>query len=204
MLLIRIKRLSLTNHIKRISKRSYSNVPVINDKKGLTSCKELNQLLQEPKWYQKLRILDARWDLDDQDYRAKHINNRIPSSRFFSFDECRDTNSPFDRMLPTSADFSAYVSSLGISNHHHVVVYDHHENFGAYSSPRVWWMFRAFGHDKVSVLDGGFGKWLSDGYPSVSGPYTAEEDLPSKSSLNVCNIKTIIIKFQILSLGKIF
>ena len=179
MLILRIQRQSLVNLIKRVSKRSYSNAP-LNNNKGLTSCEELNQLLQQPKWYQKLRVLDARWDLDDQDYREKHINNRIPSSRFFSCDECRDTNSPFPRMLPTSADFSAYVSNLGISNHHHVVIYDHDQNFGAYSSPRVWWMFRAFGHDKVSILDGGFGKWLSDGYPTVSGPYSEQENLPSK------------------------
>ena len=180
MLIIRIQRKCLINVIKDISRRSYCSAHA-STSSGLTSCEELNQLLQNPKWYQKLRVLDARWDLDEQDYRDKHTNSRIPCSKFFSFDECRDTISPFSRMLPTSADFSAYVSNLGISNHHHVVIYDHHEKIGSYSSPRVWWMFRAFGHDKVSILDGGFGKWLSDGYPSVSGPYTdKEKDLPSK------------------------
>jgi thiosulfate/3-mercaptopyruvate sulfurtransferase len=28
---------------------------------------------------------------------------------------------------------------------------------------RVWWMFRAFGHDKVAVLDGGRTKWQAEG-----------------------------------------
>lgn len=147
----------------------------------LTSCAELNDQMQQPNWYEKICLLDARWDLDDEDYHAKHVNNRIPCSKFFSFEECRDVTSPFPRMLPTASEFSDYVTRLGIGNEHHVVVYDDHEDFGLYSSPRVWWMFRTFGHTKVSVLDGGFRKWLSDGYPTVSGPYTKEEEsLPSE------------------------
>ena len=160
--------------------RGYSSVQAGNEVPQLTSCDELYEHMQQPEWYRQVRVLDARWDLDDLDYRALHTANRIKASKFFSFEECRDLESPFDRMLPTSADFSAYVSSLGISNHHKVVVYDDNELCGAYSSPRVWWMFRAFGHNKVSLLDGGFGKWLSDGYPTVSGDYTDEENIPSK------------------------
>jgi len=70
------------------------------------------------------------------------------------------------------------MTSLGVSNEQHAVYDD-----GAFFSPRVWWMLRAYGHNKVSSLDGldgGFGKWLSDGYPTVSGDYTNEEKIPSK------------------------
>lgn len=31
--------------------------------------------------------------------------------------------------------------------------------FGMLSSARVWWLFRLFGHDRVSILDGGFSAW---------------------------------------------
>ena len=157
--------------------RTYSSVHTAS---ALTSCEELHHRLQHPKWYQELRIVDARCNVSECDYFALHMDNRIEGSKFFSFDECRDKNSPFPVMLPTSNAFSTYVSNLGISNQHHVVVYDDDAMLGAFFSPRVWWMFRAFGHDKVSILDGGFGKWLSDGYPSVSGSYTPDEDLPSK------------------------
>jgi len=27
-----------------------------------------------------------------------------------------------------------------------------------------------FGHQKVSILDGGLPKWIAEGYPTVSGP----------------------------------
>jgi thiosulfate/3-mercaptopyruvate sulfurtransferase len=42
-----------------------------------------------------------------------------------------------------------------------VVVYDGSGN--NLSAPRAWWMFRAFGHGDVAVLDGGLGAWRRDG-----------------------------------------
>jgi thiosulfate/3-mercaptopyruvate sulfurtransferase len=33
----------------------------------------------------------------------------------------------------------------------------------------VWWTFRAFGHDAISVLDGGLEKWRAEGRPVESG-----------------------------------
>lgn len=148
----------------------------------LTSCEELFKHTQQNSWFEKIRILDARWDLHNREYHALHMENRIPASKFFSFEECRDSGSPFDRMLPASVEFSEYVTKLGICNKHHVIVYDDDPYVGAYSSPRVWWMFRAFGHNKVSILNGGFGKWISDGYPTVSGPYKDEEKLPGSNN----------------------
>ncbi|MFQ5973298.1 MAG: sulfurtransferase, partial [Alphaproteobacteria bacterium] len=49
---------------------------------------------------------------------------------------------------------------------HHVVVYDAH---GIFSAPRVWWTFRVFGHDRVSVLDGGLPKWQREGRAVEAG-----------------------------------
>ena len=181
-------RTTTTNFIKRnlIYTRSYSSVHTTS--RSLTSCEELHHQIQQPKWYQKLRIIDARCDMVEHDFFALHMEKRISGSKFFSFDECCDQSTSLPFMLPSSKDFSSYVTRLGISNEHHVVVYDHHELVGALYSPRVWWMFRAFGHDKVSILDGGFGKWLSDGYPTVSGPYSEQESLPSKQFL-FCSCK---------------
>jgi hypothetical protein len=33
-----------------------------------------------------------------------------------------------------------------------------------YSAPRLWWTLRIFGHENVSVLDGGLSKWAADGH----------------------------------------
>jgi thiosulfate/3-mercaptopyruvate sulfurtransferase len=34
---------------------------------------------------------------------------------------------------------------------------------------RAWWMFRGFGHDRVSVLNGGFKRWQAEGRPVEAG-----------------------------------
>ena len=47
-----------------------------------------------------------------------------------------------------------------------IVVYDVR---GVVSAARVWWTFRAFGHDAVAVLDGGLRKWRAEGRPVESG-----------------------------------
>ena len=40
---------------------------------------------------------------------------------------------------------------------------------GVFSAPRVWWSFRAMGHDQVFVLDGGLKKWIAEGHPVEAG-----------------------------------
>jgi len=40
---------------------------------------------------------------------------------------------------------------------------------------RVWWMFRLYGHEDVSVLDGGLPKWLAEGRPTDDLPPVPRE-----------------------------
>ena len=64
--------------------------------------------------------------------------------------------------FPAAALFGEKVAALGVGNDHHVIVYDAQ---GAFSAPRVWWMFKAMGHTLVSVLNGGMPKWQAEGLP---------------------------------------
>ncbi|KAM9391427.1 3-mercaptopyruvate sulfurtransferase-like [Pholidichthys leucotaenia] len=117
----------------------------------------------------KLCVVDASWYLPKtrRNPRQEFAQKHIPGASYFDIDECCDKSSSFDHMLPTPGHFSRYVGDLGIGNDTHVVVYDT-SDFGAYSAPRVWWMFRLFGHRPVSVLDGGMKNWLMEGYPVTS------------------------------------
>jgi thiosulfate/3-mercaptopyruvate sulfurtransferase len=47
-----------------------------------------------------------------------------------------------------------------------VIAYD---SEGLYSAARVWWMFRAMGHEDVCVLNGGLKKWKAEGRPLEDG-----------------------------------
>ncbi|KAG8443394.1 hypothetical protein GDO86_011983 [Hymenochirus boettgeri] len=111
-----------------------------------------------------LKVLDASWD---KDARRQFAERHIPKASFFDMDQCKDQHSPYDVTLPSETQFANYVGSLGINNQSHVIVYDT-DKLGMLYAPRVWWMFRVFGHKNVSVLDGGFQNWLKCGLPVTS------------------------------------
>lgn len=110
-----------------------------------------------------IRIVDATWHLPTvdrtgiEDYRDGHI----PGAVFWDIDAIADPASSLPHMVPDEATFTAHMEAIGISSDAHVVVYD---NVGMMTSPRVWWCLRAFGHDRVSLLNGGLIKWRADGY----------------------------------------
>ncbi|XP_014827853.1 PREDICTED: thiosulfate sulfurtransferase-like [Poecilia mexicana] len=137
----------------------------------------------------KLRVLDGTYvPRSNRNHRHEISQKHIPGASFFDLNECCDKSSKYDNMLPTASDFSRYVGDLGIGNDTHVVVYDT-SSFGSLSAPRVWWMFRVFGHNSVSVLDGGFKNWVADGHP-VASDYTKPEKRDFKASLNQSWVKS--------------
>jgi len=83
----------------------------------------------------------------------------IPGSIFFDLDEFSMKGDVFPHTLLPDQQFSEMIGEIGITNNDHIIVYD---SLGAFSSPRVWWMFHYYGHDQVSILDGGLPKWLKE------------------------------------------
>lgn len=130
----------------------------------LISTAELADRLGEP----GLIVLDASWYLPDQnrDPAAEFEAAHIPGAAPFDIDTIADTTSGYPHTLPSAELFAAAVAGLGVTNDHDIAVYD---GLGFFSAPRVWWMFRAFGHDRVRVLDGGFPKWQAEGRPTEAG-----------------------------------
>ncbi|MEM9705793.1 MAG: 3-mercaptopyruvate sulfurtransferase [Pseudomonadota bacterium] len=124
----------------------------------------------EPQWLvnnldaEDLVILDGSWRLNGGASAAKaaYDEAHIPGAVFFDVDEISDRSSPLPHMLPTPENFAEAVSALGVSNNDAVVIYD---EAGLFSAPRVWWTFRAMGHDRVSVLNGGLPMWRAIGAP---------------------------------------
>ena len=70
-----------------------------------------------------------------------------------------DTDLP--HMMPSEEYFTNAAQKIGIDMDSVIVVYD---QVGTYGSPRGWWMFRAMGHRKVFVLDGGLPAWQEAGF----------------------------------------
>lgn len=119
----------------------------------------------------QVAVVDASFFMPAQqrDARAEFAAAHIPGARFFDVDAIADTCNPLPHMLPAPEFFAEQVGRLGIANDSHVIAYDSNDFM---ASARVWWTFRVFGHDRVSVLDGGFGRWQALGLP-VSSEDTA-------------------------------
>lgn len=127
-----------------------------------------------------LVVLDATYYLpnENKNARALYTAGHIPGARFFDIDEVADHSTGLPHMLPAPGTFAAAVAALGISADSRVVVYDQR---GIFSAPRLWWMFRAFGHENVQVLDGGLPAWIAAGgtventapAPATPGHFTA-------------------------------
>ena len=119
-----------------------------------------------------VKVVDATWCMPSED--APLPGQFIPGAHVFDVDEVADLTSPMKHMLPPANIFEAAMSDMGIANNDHVIVYDSH---GFRAAPRTWWTFRMFGHDNISILDGGLPAWIKAGHKTA--PKLASATAPS-------------------------
>jgi thiosulfate/3-mercaptopyruvate sulfurtransferase len=111
-----------------------------------------------------LVILDCSWHMPmerrngEKEFDKKHIKNAY----FFNIDKISDRKTSLPHMLPSKRKFEEKIRRFGVNQDSFIVVYDIK---GIFSSPRVWWMFKYFGHKNVFVLNGGLKKWLKEKKP---------------------------------------
>jgi thiosulfate/3-mercaptopyruvate sulfurtransferase len=114
-------------------------------------------------------LVETDWvaeHLDDDEIRVVEVDENpalyaeahIPGA--IGFDWKLDLQDQVRRSFLNADDFSAVMSSRGISNDHTVVLYGDRNNwFAAYT----YWYFRYYGHDKVKLVNGPREKWISEG-----------------------------------------
>jgi thiosulfate/3-mercaptopyruvate sulfurtransferase len=76
-----------------------------------------------------------------------------------------DPDDPVPAQVAPPDRFAGVMGSLGIGDGTHVVAYDH---AGGQFATRLWWALTFYGHDAVSVLDGGWAKWIAEGRPATT------------------------------------
>ncbi|MFC4223057.1 sulfurtransferase [Lysinibacter cavernae] len=74
------------------------------------------------------------------------------------------TGVPFSK--PDVQRFADAAGAIGADNEKTIIVYD--SSFGHFAA-RLWWLFRAFGYDRVVVLDGGLKAWNANEFPLEYG-----------------------------------
>ncbi|MCF8481458.1 MAG: sulfurtransferase [Rhodospirillum sp.] len=112
-----------------------------------------------------VRVVDATYFMPSsgRSMQAEFEASHIPGAVHFDIDAVADKTKTKAHALPTAEIFSSACRSLGLGDGQRIVVYD--KNGGAMAAARVWWLMRLFGHGEVSLLDGGFGAWVSEGRP---------------------------------------
>lgn len=118
----------------------------------------LESNLQNP----AVRIIDCRWILGQPGVgRRQYKEGHIPGAVHLDVDEHLSAKEgPGRHPLPSKRDFQKVISGVGIRRETQVVVYD--EGKGA-PAARLWWLLRYYGHENVSILDGGWSLWVQDG-----------------------------------------
>ena len=135
------------------------------DPDALVSTQWLAERLDEP----AVRVVDSTWFLPnvERSGRAEFAAAHIPGALYWDIDEIADPQDTRPHMLPDPSAFEGHMARLGIGDTTRVVVYD---RVGMMTVGRAWWMLRYFGHDAVSILDGGYAKWTAEDRPTEAGP----------------------------------
>jgi thiosulfate/3-mercaptopyruvate sulfurtransferase len=116
-----------------------------------------------------LIVFDGSWHLPTtgRNAKAEYLQAHIPEALFFDIDDLSDEKSSLPHMLPSTVKFASRMKKMGVGDGIRIVVYD---TEGLFSAARVWWTFRAMGHEDVAVLNGGLKKWKAEGRPLEDGP----------------------------------
>jgi len=121
-----------------------------------------------------LKIFDATFYLPDSglvaedEYKKKHIPNAI----FFDINKIADPNNSLPHMIPSKDLFSKMMQNIGLNKDDEIIIYD---NSPFLSSARAWFLFRYFGHDKTSIMQGGIKNWKNYGGNITQGNVILEK-----------------------------
>jgi thiosulfate/3-mercaptopyruvate sulfurtransferase len=98
--------------------------------------------------------------------REEYDGAHVPGAVFVDWTrDITDPDDPVPAQVAPPDRFAGLMGSLGIGDGTHVVVYDH---AGGQFATRLWWALTYYGHDRVSVLDGGWNKWTAEGRPTTA------------------------------------
>lgn len=111
---------------------------------------ELETLLDKP----DVVIVDL---CKDKQYAQAHI----PGAHFINYMDIVRIEKPVMGLLPDVESFSSLISNLGIDKDTLVIAYD---DEGGGCASRFLWTLLVFGHENVSLLNGGLHSWANEGH----------------------------------------
>jgi thiosulfate/3-mercaptopyruvate sulfurtransferase len=111
--------------------------------------------------------------VEHADYRGaydEYFSAHIPGAVYIDWTrDIVDLDDPVPAQIALPERFADAMAVRGIGDHTQVVAVDH---AGGQFATRLWWALNYYGHDTVSVLQGGWNRWTDEGRPVASGPVT--------------------------------
>lgn len=140
----------------------------------LVTCRWLAERLNDP----NVRVVDMRGSVvtrqvipgvEEAIYRGareEYFRDHIPGAVYVDWtQDIVDHDAPVPVQIAPPDVFAEAMASRGIGDDTHVIAVDH---FGGQFATRLWWALNYYGHTKVSVLDGGYQRWIDEEMPVVS------------------------------------
>ncbi|MFK7795356.1 MAG: sulfurtransferase [Gammaproteobacteria bacterium] len=96
------------------------------------------------------------------------VGGHIPDARLVLYKNVRGDRlidgKTVKHMVVSSEQFQTLMQQAGVDQDSHVVIATNAESgFDLTMASRMYWQVKYFGHDKVSILNGGTAQWLIDG-----------------------------------------
>ncbi len=125
-------------------------------------------------------ILDVRKDTESFKKRPRYLRDKktgkrklvavgghIPGAALVDYKQVRAKRKIDDkevtRLLPDRADFETLMQQSGVNRDSAIVIVSRgYDNNDLTMATRLYWSLKYFGHDNMSILDGGMAKWLAD------------------------------------------
>jgi thiosulfate/3-mercaptopyruvate sulfurtransferase len=108
--------------------------------------------------------------VDEAEYRGareEYLAAHVPGAVYIDWTrDIIDPDDPVPVQIAPPERFAEAMAVRGIGDQSHVIAVDH---AGGQYATRLWWALGYYGHDRVSVLDGGWNRWIDEGRPIESG-----------------------------------
>lgn len=146
-----------------------------------------------PEWLEahlddpSVRVVDVRGyvvarpvapGVEEADYKGapeEYAASHIPGAVYVDWTrDIVDLDDPVKAQVAKPGAFAEAMAARGIGDETHVVAVDH---MGGQYATRLWWALTYYGHDRVSVLQGGWNRWMEEGRPT-----TAEAPTPPRAT----------------------
>jgi thiosulfate/3-mercaptopyruvate sulfurtransferase len=135
----------------------------MTDSPFVVSAQYLSEHLDDP----QVAIADCRFALSDPELgRQQYQKSHMPGAYYLDLN--KDLSAPVRRHggrhpLPDPMELAKKLAAIGV-NFQETLVVAYDDSRFAFAA-RLWWLLRYLGHDKVALLDGGWGAWQAASYP---------------------------------------